>query len=193
MTNQVDTAKQILDTAEQLVQTRGYNAFSYADIANRVGIRKASIHYHFPTKENLMAALLDRYCDNFLQIVDRIIASGDSAITKLRNYCRLFETTLTSGNHDKICLCGMLGAEVTTLNHSLVERVTAFYTQNELRLVQILTEGRENKEFNFPGDIKSMASLILSLLEGGMLIARTQGGNLYYEAVVEQLMHLVKG
>lgn len=53
-----NTAQRILDTAQDLIRHRGYSAFSYADIADRVGIRKASIHYHFAAKEDLVLSLI---------------------------------------------------------------------------------------------------------------------------------------
>lgn len=166
---------------------------SYQDISEAVGIRKASIHYHFPSKDDLMAALLDRYNDYFLRLADGIIAQPDSAEVKLRRYCSLFEATLGSGDGDKACLYGMVGAELATLKHPLVERVTAFYRDNEARLVQILNQGKESGEFSFAGDTQAMATLIFSLLEGGFLVARAHGGATQYRAIVEQLMRLVKG
>jgi TetR/AcrR family transcriptional regulator, transcriptional repressor for nem operon len=190
--NAKDTRTQILDIAQDLIQRVGVNAMSYQDISEAVGIRKASIHYHFPTKDDLVAVLLDRYNDYFLRLVDGIIAQSDSAEVKLRRYCSLFEATLSSGGGDKACLCGMVGAELATLKHPLVERVTAFYRNNEVRLVSILTQGKESGEFVFAGEIPAMATLIFSLLEGGFLVARAHGGSAQYRAIVEQLMQLVK-
>ncbi|WP_337886149.1 TetR/AcrR family transcriptional regulator [Fischerella thermalis] len=191
--NSIDTRTQILDTAQDLIQRVGVNAMSYQDISEAVGIRKASIHYHFPSKDDLVAALLDRYNDYFLRLVDGIIAQSDSAEVKLRRYCSLFEATLCSGNGDKVCLYGMVGAELATLKHPLVDRVTAFYRNNEARLVQILNQGKESGEFSFVGDIQAMATLIFSLLEGGFLVARAHGGASQYRAIIEQLIQLVKG
>lgn len=188
-----ETRTEILDTAQQLIQRLGVNAMSYADISKAVGIRKASIHYHFSTKDDLVAALLDRYNPYFLKLVDDIITSPEPPETKLRRYCTLFEVTLSSGEQDKACLCGMLGAELKTLKNSLAERVIQFYQDNEVRLVKILTEGREAGVFSFPGDINAMATLIFSLLEGGVLIVRANGGISQFRAIVEQLMQLVKG
>ncbi|NEP01084.1 MAG: TetR/AcrR family transcriptional regulator [Symploca sp. SIO2E9] len=188
-----DTRTEILDTAQELIQRLGVNAMSYADISEAVGIRKASIHYHFSTKDDLVAALLDRYNPYFLKLVDLIIASPESPETKLRRYCALFEATLSSGEQDQACLCGMLGAELKTLKLPLAERVIQFYRDNEVRLVKILTEGREAGVFSFPGDINAMATLIFSLLEGGLLIIRANGGIAQFRAIVEQLMQLVKG
>jgi TetR/AcrR family transcriptional regulator, transcriptional repressor for nem operon len=189
----IDTRTQILDIAQDLIQRVGVNAMSYQDISAAVGIRKASIHYHFPSKDDLVAALLERYNDYFLRLVDGIIAQPDSAEVKLRRYCSLFEATLCSGNGDKACLYGMVGAELATLKHSLVEQVTSFYRDNEARLVKILSQGKESGEFGFIGDLQTMATLIFSLLEGGFLVARARGGATQYRAIVEQLMRLVKG
>lgn len=188
-----DTRNQILNAAQDLIQRVGVNAMSYQDISEAVGIRKASIHYYFPTKDDLVAALLDRYNDYFLRLVDGIIAQPGSAEVKLRRYCSLFEATLCSGDGDKACLYGMVGAELATLKHPLVERVTMFYRNNETRLVQILQQGKEAGEFSFIGEIQAMAVLIFSLLEGGFLVARAHGGAAQYRAIVEQLMRLVKG
>lgn len=187
-----DTKTQILDIAQELVQRVGVNAMSYKDISEAIGIRKASIHYYFPTKDDLLSALLDRYNDCFLRLVDSIIAQAESAEVKLRRYCSLFAATLSSGKGDKACLYGMVGAELATLNHPSIARVTAFYSDNEDRLIQILKQGRETGEFQFVGDISAMATLIFSLLEGGFLIARAKGGLSQYQAIIEQLMCLVK-
>jgi TetR/AcrR family transcriptional repressor of nem operon len=188
-----DTQTKILDTAQELIQRLGVNAMSYKDISDAVGLRKASIHHYFPTKDDLVAALLDRYNAYFLRLVDGIIAMPIPADEKLRRYCGLFEATLSSGNHDKACLCGMLGAELATLKNPLVERIAAFYRDNEERLVAILNEGRNSGVFGFAGEVKAMATLIFSLLEGGILIVRASGGIEKYRAAIAQLMQLVKG
>ncbi|GAB4200158.1 MAG: TetR/AcrR family transcriptional regulator [Coleofasciculaceae cyanobacterium] len=187
-----DTRTQILDTAQELIQRVGVNAMSYQDISKAVGIRKASIHYHFPTKDDLIDALLNRYNDYFLRLVDSIIVTPESATIKLRRYCALFEATLDSGNCDKACLYGMIGAELATLKHPQVEQVRAFYRDNQQRLVKILTEGLESGVFKFAGDVNAMAMLIFSLLEGAMLIIRPGGGIAQYRATIEQLMQLIK-
>jgi TetR/AcrR family transcriptional regulator, transcriptional repressor for nem operon len=189
---QTDTKTLILDVAQDLIQRVGVNGMSYQDISESVGIRKASVHTHFPKKEDLLAALLDRYSDRFLRIVDGILASGDSPEVQLRRYCGLFEATLSSGNQDKACLCAMLGAELETLNDPSVERVRRFYQANEDFLALLLNAGRQDGSFLFPGEVQAMASLVFSLLEGGMLVARVQGGANRFHQVVEQLMQLIK-
>ncbi len=188
-----DTRTQILNTAQELVQTVGLNAMSYADISTAVGIRKASIHYHFPTKDDLVAALLDRYSPYFFRLFDAILDSPESPEIKLRRYCELFAATLSSGNQDKACLCGMLGAELKTLKSPLIEQVVQFYRDNQTRLVQLLQQGRDKSEFKFSGKVESMAMVIFSMLEGGLLIARADGGVTGFQDMVEQLIQVVKG
>ncbi|BAZ37635.1 TetR family transcriptional regulator protein [Calothrix sp. NIES-4101] len=189
---QTDTKTQILDVAQDLIQRLGVNGMSYKDISEAVGIRKASIHTHFPKKDDLLVALLDRYSDRFLRIVDGIVASSDTSEVKLRRYCGLFESTLSSGNQDKACLYAMLGAELATLNHPLVEEVRSFYQANTQRLAVMLNAGLEDGSFQFNGDVEAMASLIFGLLEGGMLVARVQGGSAGFHQTIEQLMQLIK-
>lgn len=188
-----DTRTQILDTAQELIQKVGLNAMSYADISTAVGIRKASIHYHFPTKDDLVAALLERYSPYFLRLFDAILDSPESPEVKLRRYCGLFEVTISSGQQDKACLCGMLGAELKTLNSPLSSQVVQFYQDNQTRLGKLLQQGRETRDFQFPGKVESMAMVIFSMLEGGLLITRADGGVAQFREMVEQLVQVVKG
>ncbi len=190
---QADTKTLILDVAQDLIQRLGVNGMSYKDISESVGIRKASVHTHFPKKEDLLAALLERYNERFLRIVDGILASSDTPEVKLRRYCGLFEATLSSGNQDKACLCAMLGAELETLKDPSVERVRSFYLANKERLATLLEAGRQDGSFRFPGEVQAMASLIFGSMEGGMLVARVQGGATQFHQEIEQLLQIVKG
>ena len=188
----IDTKTRILDVAQDLIQRLGVNGMSYKDISEVVGIRKASVHTHFPKKDDLLVALLDRYNDNTLRVLDSIIASGESPEVKLRRYFGLYEATLCSGERDKVCLYAMVGAELTTLNHPLSDRVRNFYQNNIARIAKILDEGKQNNDFQFVGNSLDMATLIFSLLEGGMLIARADGGVEKFRSVIEQLIKLLK-
>ncbi len=87
----------------------------------------------------------------------------------------------------------MLGAELQTLNTLSVERVRNFYQANRDRLVVLLEAGRQDGSFGFPGDTQAMASLVFGTLEGGMLVARVQGGAARFHRDIEQLLHLIKG
>ena len=192
----MDTRTEILDVAQALVQTIGANAMSYQHISDAVGIRKASIHYHFPTKEGLIEALVERYSVCFFELVDGIAASRKSGLQKLRDYIGLFDATLREGDHDgahnKACPMGMLGAEVRTLGEAASDRVRQFYEQNERRLAAILDEGKRDRTLSFEGSSGAMAGLIFSLLEGAMLVARGRNSVEHFRTVSEQLLKLIK-
>lgn len=186
-----DTKGKILDVAQDLIQRLGINAMSYHHISQAVGIRKASIHHHFPSKEDLLEEVLKRYQLGFSKIVDQIVYSDLSPSTKLRRYMELFEATLQEGNHDKACLCGMLGAELMTIGSSSASLVKKFYIENEEKLVEILKQGVKQGTFKFPGDVKSTAKLIFSFLEGGLLIVRAQGNLKQFRGMTNQCLKLL--
>jgi Transcriptional regulator len=188
-----DTKTAILDAAQALIQRGGANAMSYQHISQAIGIRKASIHHHFATKEALLEAVIQRYAVYFLGVVDGIVQSKKSPVEKLRAYAGLFESTIREGKQDKACLCGMLGAELSTLGSPSVAGVRRFYRDNEARLVQILEEGREEGVFHFKGETRLMAAMIFSLLEGGALVARAEGGHKRLHSMAEQMLHLLRG
>jgi TetR/AcrR family transcriptional repressor of nem operon len=106
------TSQRILDVAERLIQTRGFNGFSYADVAADVGITKASLHYHFPTKADLGLSLVRRYQVTFDEALEALSHSGRDARGLLQAYVELYGSVLRK---DRMCLCGMLAAEHTTL------------------------------------------------------------------------------
>lgn len=188
-----DTKNEILDAAQEYVQRCGANAMSYQHISEAVGIRKASIHYHFPTKAKLLDALIHRYSNYFLGLVDCILDSSVEPKSKLRQYMALFEATLSEGKQDKACMCGMLGAELATLGSSGAEGIRRFYRENEKRLAKILDEGRKSNSFNFEGSSRVTAQLIFSLLEGGMLVARAEGSVRQFQDMTRQMLKLIQG
>src|SRR5687768_16413337 len=106
-----DTPTRILDAAERLVQERGFNAFSYADIAAELGLTTATLHYHFASKAELGRALINRYAERFGQALSRIEAATPDAGARLRSYADLYAGVLSA---KRMCLCGMLAAEYST-------------------------------------------------------------------------------
>lgn len=187
-----DTRTAIMDAAQELIQRGGANAMSYQHISDAIGIRKASIHHHFPTKEHLIEAVIQRYAAYFLKLVDAIVESKLDPAAKLRKYAGLFEATLCEGQQDKACLCGMLGAELATLGNPAAAGVRRFYRDNETRLAKILEEGLNKGTFHFKGDSKLVAAMIFSLLEGGALVVRAEGGHKRLHTVVEQTITLLQ-
>src|SRR5262249_2032556 len=106
----------------------GFNGFSYADIAAELRITKASLHYHYPSKEELGEASIDRYHRNFHSALHGIRRETNDASVALRQYVDLYAKVLKQG---RMCLCGMLAAEYTTLPQAMRKRVRAFFTANE--------------------------------------------------------------
>lgn len=187
-----DTRTAIMDAAQELIQRGGANAMSYQHISDAIGIRKASIHHHFPTKEHLIEAVIQRHAAYFLGIVDGIVESKLDPAAKLRKYAGLFEATLCEGRQDKACLCGMLGAELATLGNHAAAGVRRFYRDNEARLTKILGEGLNKGAFHFKGDTELVAAMIFSLLEGGTLVVRVEGGHKRLHTMVEQTIKLLQ-
>jgi TetR/AcrR family transcriptional repressor of nem operon len=129
----------MLDVAERLAQTRGFNGFSYADIAAEVGVTKASLHYHFSSKAALGRALITRYTERFAAALEAIAATAEPAPAKLGQYVELYEGVLV---RDRMCLCGMFAAEFATLPAPMQAEVRRFFDGNEDWLAAILDEGR---------------------------------------------------
>ena len=120
----VGTKETLLKEAEALVRTRGYAAFSYADLSKRVGIRKASIHHHFPTKEALGEELIDSYLIKFRAALQDILDQQTHAAERLQRYAEFFSSSMTGG---MLPLCGALSAEMSALPKSLQKRVRSVF------------------------------------------------------------------
>src|SRR5712692_2285775 len=163
------TAARILDVAERLAQVRGFNGFSYADIARELGITKAALHYHFAAKADLGEALISRYASRFGEALAAIDATTPTAPDKLRGYAALYADVLRDR---RMCLCGMLAAEYPTLPDAMRASVVSFFDQNESWLQKVLEQGRGDGSLHFAGSARDTARMIVSCLEGAMLVAR---------------------
>jgi TetR/AcrR family transcriptional repressor of nem operon len=175
-----DTAVAILDAAQDLAQTRGYNAFSYRDLADRVGIRTASIHYHFPTKGDLGRALVTRYAAFVAGTAEDIERRSPNALARLRGYVALLESVLAppgSGvaGGGRVCLGGVLASEYPTLPPEVQGAVRAFVDENVGWLARVLEDGRTAGTLAFAGSPDAAATALFSALEGAMIVARTTG------------------
>ena len=168
----MDTKEHILSSAQRLVQQRGFNGFSYADVANEVGIRKASLHHHFASKADLGVALVDAYAAQFDQALADIDKSGASALIRLKAYAQIYRAALDS---DRICMCGMLATEVLTLDASMLPNLKRFFTRNTEWLTELLAAGRSQGVFAFDGAAADHARLALSMLQGASLVCRSSG------------------
>src|SRR5262245_53581635 len=158
----VGTATRILDVAENLVQQRGFNAFSYADVAEAVGIRKASLHHHFATKGDLGLALVARYRSAFLDALRAIESDSEVALERLERYAELYGSTL---RRKRMCMCGMLATDAATLPRAMRDSVAEFFAENVAWLARILDQGRRRGELRFDGTPRAMATFFVGSLE----------------------------
>lgn len=171
--NALSTADLILDAAERRAQVLGFNGFSYADVAAELGVTAASIHYHFPGKADLGIRLIERYTERFLAVLAEIDAAGASPLDRLKAYAKLYDDIL---KEERLCLCGMLTAEIETLPKAMRTPLVAFFKLEELWLVELLVAGRRAGDLSFVGEPKSVACAIMGALQGAKMLARVHGG-----------------
>jgi TetR/AcrR family transcriptional repressor of nem operon len=164
----MDTRSALLAEAEILIRTMGYAAFSYADLSERIGIRKASIHHHFPTKEALGTALIDGYLERFVAQLETLAAKKSDSKSKLLAYGDLFADSLRDG---QMPLCGALAADAAYLPASMQHRVKAFFKVHLDWLERILKEGVAAGEITTSAPVNRTAQLLLSTLQGASVVA----------------------
>ncbi len=180
-----DTSQRILDVAERLVQTRGFNGFSYADIAEALEVTKASLHYHFPTKGDLGKRLIERYEEGFLAALRSIDSAGAGARDKLKRYIRIYADVLRD---NRMCLCGMLASDYATLPKPMKEEVKHFFDENEQWLAAVLDAGRKAGNLEFKGSALELARAMVGSLEGAMMLARSYGEVSRFDTAAERLI-----
>ncbi len=166
----------LLKAAEHKVRLGGYDNFSFRELANEVGIKSASVHYHFATKADLGAELAHQYTDSFLAALGEpadIQAEGKDPIEV---YTQLFRGSLVTD--DKMCLCGLLGAQSESLPEKVRIEVKRFFNEN---LAWLKAAHAANGEKN-----PSHAAIItISLLEGAMMISKALNDHSHFELATQ--------
>ena len=160
-------ADEIMDSAETMVRQQGYNGFSFRDIADSVGIKSASVHYHFPTKEALGSALARRYTDRFLGLLPDSTDNSLPVLETFSAYITAFRSALVQDG--KMCLCGMLGAESASLPASVTAEVERFFDLN-CQWLDSLYRRLPPEHRILPS--RTWALRTLAALEGAMIVAR---------------------
>lgn len=181
-----DTASLVLDAAERLVQTRGFNSFSYADVARELELTKAALHYHFATKADLGEALLERFAARFASALDAIDATPANALDKLEAYADLYLDVL---RRDQMCLCGMLAAEYRTLPERMQVIVVRFFNDNEAWLTGVVERGQSEGTIDVAVSPHDAARSIVAAFEGAMLIARPFGDVAWFQATAVTVLN----
>lgn len=181
-----DTAARILDVAQTLLQSRGYNGFSYRDVAERVGIQAATIHHHFPTKGDLAAAVVARYRK---ELSERFAAFKQAARSRrhlLELYTSLFRSTLV--NHEQLCMGAMLAAEATSLPPEALWQMRAFFDDNVAWLTTVFEEGARTGDLIVHGSPFTQARCVVATLEGAMILARASGDVGIFNDIAQNLI-----
>ncbi len=186
MTINSNTADRILDAAQELIQRRGYNAISFNDIAEQVGIKKPSIIHHFPCKAALGRAVIKRYREHLATKLDGVANADDkSAVDAFDVYCTPY-TDLGTGS-DKICLCGSLAGEFMALPKDMRNEVSIFFESHIKWLENILAQGKKTGEFIFDDPLPMMAQLILDSLQGALIVKRATANTHHLHNVIRTL------
>jgi TetR/AcrR family transcriptional repressor of nem operon len=164
-----DTANAIMDVAERRIREAGYGGFSFRDIATEVGVKSSSVHYHFPTKEALAAAVAARYTDRFADAVSQQVEEGDDPVKAWRE---AFRRAL----HDdgRMCLCGSLAVMTRDLSPEVAIEVRRFF---ELGVDNLVARGLSRER----------AMQVLATLEGAMLLANVLGDTAAFDEATAAL------
>ena len=179
-----DTKREILDAAEAMLQERGFNAFSYHHIAERLGVKNAAIHYHFRSKADLGVAVIERYRRRFARWAERLEAEERDPWRKLEAYFQIYLDFKMRGG--KICPSGILQAEYHSIPEEMRTSASALIVDLQRWLTRLLTEGREQEVFRFPGEPADQAMVIGATLQGALQIARAWGPE-RFDTALEQL------
>lgn len=180
------TAHRILDIAQRLVQLRGFNAFSFTDIAKELGLKDASIHYHYPNKAALGQAVVKRYREHFAAQLSAIGQGALGPAGQLERYVQLYRDVVAQDG--RICLCGMLASELLTLPEEVQAEVRAFFAESEAWLTPVFERGRQEGDLVFAGSADVEAQAFLAALEGAMLLARSHGDATRFEVLALRLL-----
>lgn len=181
----MDTRTALITAAEDVCRRRGYDGFSYADLAREVGIRKASIHHHFPTKADLGLAVLNAYSDAFFAALERLSHRHGTAAAQLKAYVARYRRALDGG--DSVCLCVALSIGRDRLSDDALKALADFHERSVEWLTARFEDAQTDGSIHSVGDADSEARACLALMEGAQLMARAAGKPAIFDNSVNQL------
>jgi len=179
-----NSKRTILNLGETLLQDKGFNGFSYATIAAELGVKNAAIHYHYPTKEDLGIAVMQRYRERFKLWINNARVSDLSPAAKLDWFLSIY--TNLRADQGKICLVGSMEAEFNSIPEGLQSEVQGLHKELLSWLQATLAEGRDAGVFVFKGEPADKAAMLLSTLQGALQMARALGAKKFH-GVIEQI------
>lgn len=179
------TRETIIETADQLIRSNGFNAFSFKDISNKIGIKTASIHYHFPTKSDLGVATIKEHAVRFEQLKREL--TDKSPLMKLREFLSVY-AQIKSEN--KICLVGSLATDLNTVDENIQHELKTFAEGILLWVTEILTDGRKKGVFEFQNQPRTKALMIITNILAIVQLSRLTGDEdfeIVKEAIIKDL------
>lgn len=184
-----DTREEILNLACEITQSRSFNWLSFQDLSNQLEIRKASVHYYFPTKQALGVALLKRYRARFAEWSTKVSARESTPAESLDAYFEMYKKML--GRSERVCPGGVFSLEWNTLPDEMKAELKGLLSDQKKWLEGVLRAGRKSGEFHDRGPVEEQAALIGSSVQGALQIARVQGSAASFNACIRQLRSLL--
>lgn len=181
-----DTKTALLDSAERAARTRGFDGFSYADLAEDVGIRKASIHHHFPSKAALSVALMQRYYINLEAACADIDTAETTGSARLSELINRYRNALDGGK--SLCLCVSFSTSRESLPEEVISQISRFRAMMINWLAATFETGRLDGTIAGVVDPTREAAATLPLLEGAQLAARAEENPVLFESALQLLM-----
>lgn len=175
MAKEIDTKLHILEKADALMHDVGYSNFSYADIASQLGIKNAAVHYHYPAKEDLGVAVIQRERRRFSKWIQRSIIREKSSWDKLEWFFSIYTHYMENGH--KVCIPGSLASMYSIVPTSLQREAKGLVEDMLAWLQEMLEQGRTSKEFSFSANAEDKAAVIMGSIQGSLQLARITGGD----------------
>ncbi len=174
------TIDRIMDAAESAMRLRGYHAVSFRDLADELGIKSASVHYHFRQKEDLGLALVERYSQRFFEDLEKRTKNSTTPNDYLKAFCNSYKRALSESG--KICLCGLLGAENPGLPEKLRQAVAGFFDANITWVTKALPATLTSRSR------KAKATQIVATLHGALMLATSLQNPKVFDAAANGLL-----
>ena len=188
MNNLSTTADDILACARTLVIAGGYNGFSYADIAEAVGIRKPSIHHHFPTKADLVRTLVSRYREEAVAGLAHLERQTSDPREHLTSYAGYWAACIKDASAP-FCVCALLASELPVLPEDVAHEVRAHFRALSAWLASVLKRGQREGRFALTDTPRMEAEAFMATVHGAMLSARAYGDPQIFGAVTTRLIN----
>jgi TetR/AcrR family transcriptional repressor of nem operon len=178
----VDTSDRIMDVAHQLLAERGFSAFSYADIAEAIHIRKASIHHHFPTKTALVVAVLERHRLRMQEAHTGLDEHVSSPVDRLKKYVDYWEACIRNMT-EPFCIAALLGAELPGLPEEVQIEIGKHFIALRQWIEKTLKEGVKQKSIKLRDTAAVEAEALMAAVHGGMISARVNSSSVLFKQI----------